>query len=251
MDLVQANVDSQLTHVTTNIDLADATNTYFRQGELAVLPHALPEGLVAQIVSEVDRARAQLVRKRLPGYKRSESLSWLALRERAPTVVELYRSPAFIGLVESLTDASVMTAPDWDPHACAVYHYARPGDGIGFHYDTSWYRGVRYTVLVGLVNDSSARLVCELHTREPQRTRRTLEVRTDPGTVVLFHGDKIWHRVTPVGPGETRTVLTLQYVTDPRMGFVGRAVSSFKDAFAYFGAREVLRTALAARSTGA
>ena len=39
--------------------------------------------------------------------------------------------------------------PDEDPHACALYFYTEAGDHMGYHYDTSYYTGARYTVLFG------------------------------------------------------------------------------------------------------
>jgi len=220
------------------VDDADLARTYFWQGELLALGRFLPEAVVDDLVGDVSRVRRAAVRRTLPGYKQSASIAWPELRHGAPSIAALFHSPSFTGLLERIIDAPLQPAPDWDPHAAAVYCYDRPGDGIGYHYDTSWYRGARYTVLVGLVNRSSALLACDLHTREPHRPRRRLDVATDPGTVVVFHGDKIWHRVTPLAEGEERTVLTLQYVTDPRMSARGRAVSFAKDAVGYFGVRQ-------------
>jgi alkylated DNA repair dioxygenase AlkB len=234
-------IDEALARSIAEARRAALARTYFWQGELLAMPGLLPRTLVDALVEDVHRVRAAAVRRQLPGYKGSSSVAWPVLRAGAPSVAGLFHSAAFRGLVEEVADASLVAAPGWDPHACAVYHYDREGDGIGYHYDTSWYRGARYTVLVGLVNRSTALLSCDLHTREPQRPRRTLEIATEPGTVVVFHGDKVWHRVTPLGPGEERTVLTLQYVTDPRMSALGRAVSFAKDAFAYFGVRQAAR----------
>ncbi len=220
--------------------LTTLSGEYFRRGEFAVIPELISPELVACMNRDFEGARRSLVRKRLPGYKRSESLGWRTLRRSAPSIVALYRSPELLRFLSGLTDAPLMAAPDWDAHACAVYHYDRPGDGIGFHYDSSWYRGARFTVLIGLTNDSKSRLICELHTREKHRRPERTEVRTEPGTAVVFHGDKVWHAVSPIEAGERRTVLTLQYVTDPRMGLFGRAITFVKDALGYFGAREVL-----------
>ncbi len=221
--------------------------TYFWQGEFLSLPAFLPASTTGELVADVSRVRGEAVRRGLPGYKSSSSIAWPVLREAAPSVSALFRSVALLQFLEGVTDARLQPAPDWDPHACAVYHYDRAGDGIGFHYDTSWYRGARYTVLVGLVNQSSARLACELHTKEPHRPRRKVEVATDPGTIVVFHGDKVWHRVTPLAEGESRTVLTLQYVTDPGMSAVGRVISFAKDAVAYFGVRQAAKSLAAHR----
>ena len=44
----------------------------------------------------------------------------------------------------------VQPSPAQDPHAYALYFYTRPGDHIGWHYDTSYYAGRRYTLLLGL-----------------------------------------------------------------------------------------------------
>jgi hypothetical protein len=222
---------------------------YFVQGEFLVMPALLPRAWISSLADEARAAREALVRTRLPGFKSSGSVGWMTLQERAPLIASLYRSAGLRDLIGGIVDAPIVAAPSWDAHACALYHYDRAGDRVGFHYDKSFYRGVRYTVLIGLVNDSTSKLVCQLHRREPQRPRREVQVVTDPGTVVVFHGDKLWHSVTPLGADETRTVLTLQYVTDPRMGLLGRIVSALKDGMAYFGFREVLRAALAPRFT--
>jgi len=51
----------------------------------------------------------------------------------------------------------------------------------------------------------------------------------------------LYHAVTPLGEGEERVMLTLQYVTDPRMGPFHRFVSNMKDAIAYFGLPALVR----------
>jgi hypothetical protein len=133
-----------------------------------------------------------------------------------------------------------MPCPERDLHACALYSYTEPGDHIGFHYDTSYYRDRRYTVLIGLQDDSTSRLVCRLHSRDPGHRVETVEVATAPGSFVFFNGDRVLHRVTPLGAGQVRHVITMQYVTDPEMGRLTRFVSDMKDAIAYFGFRRLL-----------
>ena len=132
--------------------------------------------------------------------------------------------------------APLLVCPEDDPHACALYYYTEPGDHIGYHYDTSYYKGARYTVLLGLVDRSpSCQLVCQLYKDDPARETREIRLSTEPGTLVVFNGDKLWHAVTPLAAGEERIVLTLEYVTDPNMGRFQRLFSNLKDAFAYFG----------------
>src|SRR5262249_49147743 len=117
----------------------------------------------------------------------------------------------------------------------------RPGDHIGWHYDTSYYDGRRYTLLLGVVDDSSCRLEYVLHTRDPGMPQQPGSVRTPPGGLVFFHGDKLRHRITPLTASEIRISLVLQDVTDAGMRPWWRFVSNMKDAVAYFGFRQLMR----------
>jgi hypothetical protein len=84
--------------------------------------------------------------------------------------LDLYRSPAFMEVISRLVGAMVMPCPDNDPHACALYFYTKPGDHIGFHYDTSYYKGARYTILTGLVQLSTeCRLIAQLYKADLHR----------------------------------------------------------------------------------
>jgi hypothetical protein len=221
------------------LDVEAVRATYWRQDEFVALERFLPETVVAPLVAEVDRVRPAIHRNYIPRHKKGGSVSAHTLAEEAPGIQALYRAPAFLDFVARVTGRAAAPCPPRDPHACALYFYTEPGDHIGFHYDTSYYKGTRYTVLLGLVERSSSRLVCQLYTRDA--ARETVEVRmaTEPGTLVLFNGDKLWHAITPLGDGEERVSLTLEYVTDASMTPVKRFVSNMKDAIAYFGFRAV------------
>ena len=223
------------------VDLDALRRTYRDQSEFVYLERWLPAPLVAQMIAEVERVRPAINRNYIPRHKKGGSVSFHTLVEQAPTILALYRAPAFIAFLESVTGARLQPCPPSDPHACALYFYTEPGDHIGFHFDTSYYRGARYTVLVGLVERSSSRLVCQLHKRDPARTPVELALATHPGTFILFNGDTLWHAITPLGENEERVSLTLEYVTDPSMHPVKRLFSNLKDAVAYFGFRAVFR----------
>jgi hypothetical protein len=92
---------------------------------------------------------------------------------------------------------------------------------------------------VGLIDRSSSRLECRLHTRNSGRSAKDLSLQVGPGTVVVFNGDKVYHRVTPTQAGEERYVVSMQYVTRADMNPFLRFVSNMKDAIAYFGLKQV------------
>ncbi len=183
----------------------------------------------------------QVNRNYLPGHKQGGSISRHTLDQLAPFVAELYRSPHLTGLLEKVAGEKLQLSPADDPHAYALYFYTKPGDHIGWHYDTSYYAGRRYTLLLGVLDHSSCRLDYELHTREPGATVVPGSVQLPPGGLVFFDGDKLRHRITPLGENEKRVSLTFEYVTDQRMHPLWRLISNFKDAVAYFGLRQVFR----------
>jgi hypothetical protein len=223
------------------VSVDDVRRRYWEQNEFVYLERWLPAPLVDRMVAEVNRVRPSINRNYIPRHKKGGSVSFYTLVEQAPTIVALYRAPAFIEFLAGLTGQRLQACPPGDPHSCALYYYTEPGDHIGFHFDTSYYRGARYTVLVGLVERSSSRLVCQLYKDDPSRAPVEVKLATHPGTFIFFNGDKLWHSITPLGEGEERVSLTLEYVTDPSMNPMKRLFSNLKDAVAYFGFRAVFR----------
>ena len=160
------------------------------------------------LIPEVEQLRSHVHRNYLPRHKKGGSVSYYTLVEQAPAVLALYRSPAFIDFLSQLLGTRVIPCPDDDPHACALYFYTEPGDHIGFHYDTSFYKGARYTVLLGLVQRSEhCRLVCHLDTGDPTREPREVHLDTAPGSLVIFNGDRLWHAARHCMPGRSASSL--------------------------------------------
>ena len=235
----QSAVADGIARTLATLDPAEVRATYRAQNEFVYFERLFPESVTGPMVEEVDRVRGGLNRNYIPRHKKGGSVSYYTLREQAPAILTLYRSRPFLDFVRAVTgrrDADL--CPDSDPHACALYYYTEPGDHIGFHFDTSYYKGTRFTVLLGLVERSSSRLVCQTHKNDPARMRE-VTLATEPGTLVLFNGDTLWHKITPLGTNEERVSLTLEYVTDPAMTPAKRFVSNMKDAIAYFGFRSV------------
>jgi len=237
------NITEALERAVAGLDQGRVRQDYWEQNEFIFLHEFLPRSVVQEVlVPEVERLKSQLNRNYIPLHKKGGSVSYFLIREQAPIFLELYRSPAMMEFLGGLVGANLMVCPENDPHACALYYYTEPGDHIGFHYDTSYYKGVRYTVLLGLVNQSvQCKLACHLHKDDPAREVKELELLTEPGDLAVFNGDKLWHAVTPLGEGEYRVMLTLEYLTNSEMGPFKRVYSNLKDAFAYFGIKTFLK----------
>jgi hypothetical protein len=217
-------------------DYDDVAGLYRAQDEMIVLDHAIAPDGVTMLARAAERLRVCAVRKAVPGYKKSGSVSARDVRAIAPEIIALYESPALVGALSRIAGVTLLPCPERDLHATALYYYTEAGDGIGWHFDSSHYKGGRYTVLIGIVNRTEqSRLLCTLNKKEPAKPQTELSVATDPGTLVFFNGDRLWHSVSKLGEGEERIVLTLEYVTDTRMNPVRRWISDFKDAATYFG----------------
>ena len=222
-------------------DLPDLRRQFVLQGAFVYLPQFLPPALTAELTEAVRAVSGVVNRNYLPGHKQGGSVSRHSIDELAPAIARLYRSPVLLGWLSELAGEALQLSPADDPHAYALYFYTEPGDHIGWHYDTSYYAGRRYTVLIGVLDESSCRLDYQLHTRT--RGAQPLEgsVQIPPGGLVFFDGDALRHRISPLRAGERRVSLTLEYLTDPRMRGFWRFVSHMKDALAYFGFRQVFR----------
>jgi hypothetical protein len=222
-----------------SLDLEQLRSRYVAQGSFLNVDEFLPPAVTAALIEAVDAVEPSLNRNYLPGHKQGGSVSRNTIDEKAPAIAELYRSPLLLRWLEQITGEKLQLSPADDPHAYALYFYTKPGDHIGWHYDTSYYAGRRYTLLFGVIDRSSCRLDYELHTREPGVAVVAGSIQIPVGGLVLFDGDKLRHRITPCGADEKRVSLTFEYVTDPRMHPWWRLISNMKDAFAYFGFRQV------------
>jgi alkylated DNA repair dioxygenase AlkB len=237
----RSNADEWMGSRLHNFDVRSLRCEFAAQGAFLCIRDFLPPEITAQLAAAAATVASSVNRNYLPGHKRGGSVSRHTIDRLTPFVADLYRSAALIDWLRQLSGESLQLSPAEDPHAYALYFYTRAGDHIGWHYDTSYYAGSRYTVLLGVVDESSCRLDYRLHSRESGATVVPGSLRIAPGDLVFFDGDKLLHRVTPLADSEVRISLTFEYVTDPTMRRWRRVISNMKDAVAYFGFREVFR----------
>lgn len=236
MEIVQSQINHSINAVGNLTEQAAA----FSPHKLLVLPNFIsPDFVTSHFIPEVEQCSSWVHRVSVSAFKKSGSVSSQNIKAYAPKLHALYHSETFKKFFENIVGESLYVCPEHDPHAVALYHYTEPGDHIGVHYDKSFYRGRRYTVLLGLIQDSVAsKLVCYPGATKANRRKNPLEVFTYPGTLVVFEGDTLWHEVTPLAENEKRVILTMEYVTDQRMTRMNRFMSHFKDRLLYFGKQD-------------
>ena len=222
-------------------DIPTLNRQFEAQGAFLTVPGFAPDEVTRCLVRTVGDVQQAINRNYIPSHKQGGSVGRHALEQLAPFVAELYRSPSLIEWLSQVCGQPLLPTPPHDPHAFALYFYTQPGDHIGWHYDTSYYAGRRYTLLLGVIDESTCELEYQLHTRDHAAKVETGSLHMQAGDLVFFDGDRLRHRITPLKSGEIRVSLTFEYVTDPHMHPWWRFVSNMKDAVAYFGFRQVFR----------
>jgi hypothetical protein len=246
---VTSDAERAITARLRSFDPEPIRREFVEQGAFLFLKDFLTAEITGQLIAAVAHVKESVNRNYLPGHKQGGSVSRHTIDDLAPFIADLYRSTALIEWLGQLSGERLQVSPAEDAHAYALYFYSRPGDHIGWHYDNSYYAGRRYTVLIGIIDESSCRLDYQLHTREAGVPIVAGSVQIPPGGMVFFDGDKLRHRITPASEGELRVSLTFEYLTDTRMHPWRRVISNMKDAIAYFGFRQVFGGTTKGRAT--
>lgn len=226
-----ARLESLLSDAMSRLDVSSLRKQYIEQDEFVVVDQFLP--------SEVEELIPKAHRNFIPKHKKGGSVGYNTVHEFGPSMRGGYHSPAVQSCLSGIAGSAMKECPASDLHRCALYCYTEEGDHVGWHYDTSYYKDTRWTVLIGLRDESSSRLDCRLYTRQKGREPKDLSLRVETGMMVLFNGDTIYHAVTPVKAGEQRHIISMQDVKTGEMNPFMRFVSNMKDSVAYFGLRQV------------
>ncbi len=236
---VQDEVDAMWRDVLGKLDTARVRDRFFADGEHVILEELVPRAFVARALAEIDTARK--TRSSIPWFRSAAHVGWRALQRIAPISTAIYRSAVFVDWMTALVGKPMQLKHPSDDHACATYEYERAGDHMRFHYDTCGCDdGASYSQLLSLHDRSSQRLLVDLHTRDGKPVERR-SLATPAGTLTVFCGSKVWHAVTPLGPGERRVILSMSYATDPTMPPWRWLFENIKDAVLYFGPASLLR----------
>lgn len=200
---------------------------------LAVIDDLLPPERFARLRARAERL-GRIERSYLPGHKQGGTIAYEHLHRVAPELVGFYLSPGLRALCERIVGEPLQPTPLHDQSSCSLLIYDRPRDHIGWHYDHNFYRGRHFTALFSLINEGPGGLAsARLQVRQPGDDR---DIATPPNTLVLFEGATVRHRVTRLGAGEKRIVLSMTFATDAREPRLKGAARRLKDT-AYFGVR--------------
>ena len=145
-----------------SFDKESIRDSFHDANEFTQIEQFLPAELTASLVSELEKLDPVINRNFIPKHKKGGSVSRFDLDRLAKTFGQLYEYGPLFDFLSFVANRPLVKCPEKDPHTYALYYYTEPGDHIGYHYDTSYYNGARYTVLLGLIDDSSCKLEYQL-----------------------------------------------------------------------------------------
>lgn len=204
--------------------------------QLAVIPNFLPAATFAQLREEIV-SFGKTERSYFPIHKQGGTVAYETLHQSAPKVVAFFNAPYLRDFFSAIVGEPVYPTPIQDQSACSLLFYTQPGDHINWHYDHNFYNGRHFTVLLPIVNQqnqapeqlSSAQLLVKQGEHEQA-------IPAVPNTLIIFEGAKVLHKVTRLGPDETRIMLSMTFATTPQASLVKAVARRIKDV-AFFGIR--------------
>ena len=235
-------IDATLNARLRELKTAQLHESFGEQGSFLYLEDFLPRDYTERLIDAVHAVTPAVNRNYLPGHKQGGSVSRHAIDRLAPFIAELYRSQALVKWLEAISGRhaaalarrrsaclrALFLHPSGRPHRLALRHVLLR----------------RPPLHAAARRDRRFVLPSRLRTAHAQRRGAATQpgsVQYPPGGLVFFDGDKLRHRITPLGANEMRVSLTFEYVTNPNMRPWWRFISNMKDAIAYFGFRQVFR----------
>ncbi len=175
-------------------------------------------------------------RSYVPAHKKGGTIAYETLFNQMPQIVAFYQSPHLHARISEIVGTKVTATPLHDQSSCSLLCYQRGGDHIGWHFDHNFYRGRHFTALLTIVNQglkpcdlSSATLVAKVD-------GQAMPIETPPNALIVFEGSKLLHKVTPIGDGEQRIVLSMTFTENPANAWYQGIARRAKD-MAFFGIR--------------
>ncbi len=220
-------------------DVAALRAQYQDTDGLLVFPELLPPSLVADMVAEARAMAPLVVRKHAPFVRRAGAIHHHLITKHAPAMHALHQSAELCALFSDVTQIPLEHRAPTESHGSAMYAY-RGGDWLDWHYDECGCEpGDSFSTVIGLVDESSARLEIETRkTEEMQGGREPMRrsLHTKPGTFAFFCGTRAFHRVTKLAAGEERITFAFTYL---RKGRKPTGMYKFRmqlgNTFVYFG----------------
>jgi hypothetical protein len=201
----------------------------------ATVADFLPPHLFRHLLDELSTVEA-VERGYIPLKRKAGTIAYETLIQTSPTFVSLYHSSELLDFLSLCAGLPLVPTPIRDQSSLSLLIYDKPGDYIGWHYDHNFYKGRHFTVILCLVNQGSAAGGLSHASFAMIRGEHEQYVSAAPNTLIMFEGNKVYHRVTPIEENERRVVMSMTFCTEPSSSWPQAVTRRIKDT-AFFGLR--------------
>ncbi len=206
----------------------------FKEKLLARIDDFLDPASLAKLREEAAAIAGQKTRNYVPTHKKGGTVSYEQIHQSCPSCLAFYHGEPVVKFVSQLVGETVGPAGDHDQSAESILYYDEPGDHIQWHFDHNFYQGRQFTALINLVNRSADGGISasKLQYRAPDGT--DVDVDTSENSFVVFEGQKVLHRATPIESGGLRIMLSMTFNTVQKISAFREFQRRIKDT-AFFG----------------
>lgn len=180
-----------------------------------ILPHHIHSSLL-------DLSETKSKRVNIPGWKAGKTVSCSFMTSE---IIEWYKY--FANAMSKIIGEKLVITPLNLPTSCCILTYDEKDDFINWHFDVNYFNGRFFTVLIPLTqNQTCTKYVFKNKYEEDE------SIDMSDGTCIIFEGEKVFHMASKLCSQQKRTILSLQYTTNPKINLINRFFMSVKD-FAY------------------
>lgn len=206
----------------------------FKETLVARISDFLDPASLARLREEAVALAGQKTRNYVPTHKKGGTVSYEQIHQSCPACLAFYHGEPVVKFVSQLVGVKVGPAGDHDQSAESILYYDEPGDHIQWHFDHNFYQGRQFTALINLVNRSADGKLSTSKLQYRGADGSDVDVDTSENSFVVFEGQKVLHRATPIEPGDLRIMLSMTFNTVAKITPFREVKRRIKDT-AFFG----------------
>ncbi len=125
-------------------------------------------------------------------------------------IISFFDSGKSVNTIRRKTGLQLQFVPKTDPNRFSVLVYQRPKDGINWHYDGNNYYGNRWAAIYTILDHSKNNKTSQAQFYY-QHNNKEYHFNTEENSLLLFRGDQVKHKVSSLGEGEQRIVISMVF----------------------------------------
>lgn len=227
--LVDLELEAEIVRHVQEVDDEECwrSRKHFYETGFSLVSYILPDSVKEKLAGEIRLLLHESSRRRDLTFRETSNTPrymWNVaaedIRRHNGVAVSVYESAAFRGALGKVAGEPVLPCP-YEPEHYVITHLERPGDTHGWHWDDYSF-GVIFVVdcppveaggfVQTVPNTAWSKEDARVYQQIIAHPIRSYALR--PGDLYILRTDTTMHRVHPVEPGATRTIINMAYAAE-------------------------------------